>query len=118
MTSPGQVIYMRNVPGEPDLRVLTEPLQCLMGNGLTEYIPTGFIWNGNSVGPFKPFRHIHPIASCKHDYRCRKAKNAADRLWADQMYEVDIGTTSWWITKKISYLLVRTGALLGVGSNF
>jgi hypothetical protein len=90
-------------------------------DGTVSYIPSGFTWDGSSV----PFifqgifpRHNHPIASCRHDYRCQKATSKAERKFADKEFEKDVGTTSWWITKKVGYLGVRVGAFLGIGSSF
>lgn len=114
-------IYMRSVPGKPDHRALTKALTCDKQDGSFGVVPIGFEWDGSSV----PFlfqgifpRHKHPIASCRHDWRCRNAKNAAERKWADGQFEKDVGTTSWWITKKVGYVGVRIGAFLGIGNNF
>lgn len=101
--------------------MLTEPLICEHWDGSTRYIPTGFGWDGSSVpfifqGMFP--RHRHPIASCRHDWRCAHAKNKAERKWADQEFEKDVGTTSWYVTKKIGYYGVRIGAFLGIGNQF
>lgn len=115
------IICMRNVTGKPDHRALTAPLPYLKQDGTTGSIHAGFEWDGSSVPfIFQGFfpRHKHPVASCRHDYRCGKAKNKADRLFADKQFEIDVGKTSWWITKKIGYSGVRIGALFGVGSNF
>ena len=112
---------MRNVPGRPDHRALDAPLPCLDFDGSDSFVPVNFEWDGSSV----PFlfqgifpRHKHPIASCRHDWRCRLAQNAAQRKWADQQFEKDVGTTSWWITKKVGYLGVRIGAMVGIGCNY
>ena len=112
---------MRNVPGRGDLRALTAPLYCQNQDGSNGYVPFGFVWDGSStpIGLRWLFpKHNHPIASCRHDWRCKCAKNKADRLWADKEFEKDVGRTSWWITKKVGYLGVRTGAFFGVGNNF
>jgi len=121
MAHSGTIVFMRTVPGEPKLRTLTHPLECKMWDGTIHHIPAGFSWNGNSV----PFvfrglfpRHDHPLASVKHDYRCSKARNAAERAWADVQFQADIATTGWWITAKIGYIGVRIGALFGIGSSF
>ena len=121
MAHSGTLIYMRNDARGPKYRVLTAPLPCEDFDHSEAYVPTHFMWDGSSV----PFifrglfpRHNHPIASCRHDWRCRRAKNAAQRKWADQQFEKDVGTTSWWITKKLGYLGVRAGALLGVGVRY
>lgn len=115
------VIFMRSCPGRPIHRALTKPLVCEMPDGSIHDIPVGFTWDGSSVplifqGVFP--RHRHPIASCKHDYRCQLAQNAAERKWADQQFEQDVGKTSWWITKKLGYLGVRVGAFFGVGVRY
>ena len=112
---------MRNVPGKPKYRALTAPLSCLMSDGSHEDIPIDFEWDGSSVPwIFQGFfpRHNHPISSCKHDYRCSKAKNKAERAWNDKEFEKDVGTTSWWITKKAGYVGVRVGAFFGIGNRF
>jgi len=112
----GTIIYMRNVPGKPINRALTAPLAC--GD---EEIPIGFEWDGSSVPfLFQGFfpRHRHPIASCRHDWRCKNAKNKEDRAFADKEFQKDVGTTSWWITKKAGYYGVRIGAFFGIGNNF
>jgi hypothetical protein len=112
---------MCNVPGKPVHRKLLEPLSLSMKDGHISQIPAGFEWDGSSV----PFifqgifpRHRHPIASCRHDYRCKQAKNKSDRAFADKEFEKDVGKTSWWITKKIGFIGVRIGAFFGVGNNF
>jgi hypothetical protein len=115
------LIFMRNVPGQPRMRALTQELACLMPGGWIEQIPVGFMWDGSSVPwVFQGFfpRHWHPIASCRHDWRCLHAKNANDRLFADREFREDVGQTSWWITKQAGYLGVRIGALLGVGKHY
>jgi len=121
MAHSGTILFMRTVPGKPELRALTLSLECKMWDGTTDLIPAGFSWDGNSI----PFifrglfpRHDHPLASIKHDYRCSKAKNTAQRAWSDLEFQADVGTTGWWITKKIGYIGVRIGAFLGIGSNF
>ena len=121
MPATGTLIHMRNVPGTDDDRALDKPLPVQMPDGTWEDIPVDYTWNGNSTprllqGIFP--RHNHPIASCRHDYRCGKARNAAERKFADEQFELDVGTTSWWITKKVGYVGVRIGAFFGVGSNF
>lgn len=116
-----QVIHMRNIPGTDDDRALDAPLPLLMQDGTMGEVPTNFTWDGSSVpmlfqGIFP--RHNHPIASCRHDYRCKNAKNAKERAFADKEFQKDVGTTSWWITKKVGYIGVRIGAFFGIGSNF
>jgi hypothetical protein len=85
-----------------------------------EEIPEEFHWNGASSGILSPLfpRWNHPISTCRHDFRCEKAKNAEERAWTDEEFEKDLGTTSFWITKKIGYIGVRAGALLGIGRNY
>ena len=114
-------IYMSNVEDKPNHRALTAPLPYLKYDGSIGEIETGFEWDGASVpwllqGLFP--RHRHPIATCKHDKRCLDAKNKAERKWADQQFEKDVGKTSWYLTKKMGYLGVRVGALLGIGNRF
>lgn len=115
------LIHMRNVPGTDDSRALDASLTCLMPDGTNVEIPVDFIWDGASTplilqGLFP--RHNHPIASCRHDFRCKQAKNKQERKFADEQFEIDVGTTSWWITKKIGYIGVRIGSFFGVGNNF
>jgi hypothetical protein len=117
------VIHMRNVPGKGDMwRALDMSLPCPMWPGYVgeERVPRNFMWNGHSAGllSFTFPRWNHPIASCRHDFRCLMAENAEQRAWADRMFREDVGTTSWWITKQWGYAGVRAGALLGIGSNF
>jgi hypothetical protein len=103
------------------MRALTQPLGYIDQYGQPQEIPIGFIWDGasapwifNRIFP----RHRHPVATCKHDWRCGHAKNKKDRAFADKEFEKDVGKTSWWITKKLGYFGVRIGAFFGVGSNF
>lgn len=121
MAHSGTIIFMRNVPGCAKSRALTAPLVCKNQDGTVGHIPTGFVWDGSSV----PFvfrglfpRHDHPIASCRHDWRCKYARDPSERAWADKEFEKDVGTTSWWVTKKIGYIGVRIGAFFGVGTNY
>ena len=115
------IIYMRNVPECPQHRALTSPLEYKKMDGTYGFIPIDFTWDGSSV----PFifqgifpRHNHPVASCRHDWRCMNARTKEERLFADKEFETDVGTTSWWITKKIGYWGVRIGAFFGVGCNY
>lgn len=117
----GTIIYMRTVPGEPQMRALTGPLPCKNFDGSDGEVPFNFKWDGSSVplifrGLFP--RHDHPIASCRHDWRCRNAKSPEERKWADGEFREDVGRTSWWITKQIGYVGVRVGATFGVGVNY
>ena len=121
MAHSGTIIHMRNVPGCEEGRELDSPLVCVNYDGTSGEVPADFAWDGSSVprilqGLFP--RHNHPIASCRHDWRCKHAKNAAERKWADECFREDVGTTSWWITKQIGYLGARIGAAFGVGTNY
>jgi len=116
-----QLIHMRNVPGTDDERALDAPLPLLMRDGTWGEVPKDFKWDGSSVpmlfqGIFP--RHNHPIASCRHDWRCKTARSDRDRAFADKQFEKDVGTTSWWITKKVGYIGVRIGAFFGIGSDY
>lgn len=121
MAHSGTIIYMRNVPGKPKLRALTKPLECLMWDGSIDQIPIGYSWDGSSIPwiiqGFFP-RHWHPIASCRHDYRCDKATDSAERAWSDNQFRLDVGTTSWKITSWLGYVGVRIGAFFGIGNKF
>ena len=114
------ILYMRTVLPRPLNRVLTMPHYCPGIDGRQDIIPAGFEWDGASSGLLAPVfpRHNHPIASCRHDWRCGNAKNAAERKWADEQFREDVGETSWWITKQVGYLGVRIGAMFGVGVNY
>ena len=109
----GTLIFMRNVPGKPKHRALTRPLPFEKYGGGEGLIPAGYEWDGSSV----PFifqgifpRHLHPIASCRHDWRCEHAQTLEERRWGDAQFEADVGTTSWWVTKKIGYAGVTIGS--------
>lgn len=117
----GTICYMRTVPGQPLLRALTKPLPALNFDGSDGFIHAGFEWDGSSVPWLFQMlfpRHNHPIASCRHDWRCLHAKTAAERKWADEQFRLDVGRTSWWITKQLGYLGVRVGAALGIGVRY
>ena len=123
METDGQLICMSNVPEKdnPHLRRLTDPLIAKKMDGYMEMIPAGFEWDGSSVpylfqGLFP--RHRHPVASSRHDWRCRRAKTRAERRWADEEFRGDVGKTSWWITKQFGYAGVRMGALFGIGCHY
>jgi len=112
------LVYMHTVFERPLARVLDKPLSCVLFGGSPGFVPVGFESDGSSVpeifrGIFP--RHRHPIAFFRHDYRCRIAKSKFERLWADKQFEKDVGTTSWWLTKKIGYIGVRIGAFFGAG---
>ncbi len=115
-------IYMRTVEGSPEMRALTKPLIYFDNKTKShDFIPEGFKWDGSSSpkilqGIFP--RHRHPIASCRHDYRCGRAKCDADRKFADQEFKKDVARTSWAITAQVGYMGVRIGAFFGVGSNY
>ncbi|WP_321367627.1 hypothetical protein [uncultured Desulfuromusa sp.] len=112
-------IYMRSVPGKLDVLELTQPLPC--GNGM---IPVGFRWNGASSGIFAKVLILnfpkwkHPIATCRHDWRCEKATSKEQRAFADKRFRVDVGKggTKWEQVKGFSG--VRIGAMFGVGSDY
>ena len=115
------IIKIQTVEGKPNHRVLTDGLPVRRVSGDWTCIPPGFEWDGSSVPVFFQGifpRHRHPIASCRHDWRCRNARNKAERKWADREFEKDVGKTSWWVTKKIGYIGVRVGAFFGVGVNY
>ena len=120
MAHSGTIIDMQNVPGDPKLRRLTKPLPCKNMDGTMGEIPSPFIWNGASSGFFKWFfpRHNHPIATCRHDYRCEKAKTKEERKFADDQFKIDVGKTSGWWTQTKGYVGVRIGAMAGIGSSF
>lgn len=123
MAHSGTILHYRTIPKKgDDWRALDTPLPCPMWPGYdgNEEVPQDFEWNGNSSGLLAPIfpKWNHPIASCRHDFRCGKAKNAVERSWADQQFRADVGTTSWWVTKQIGYLGVRVGALLGIGCSY
>lgn len=122
MAASGVVMHMRTIPGRADWMALDRPLPCPMWPGYKgpEEVPIDFPWNGNSAGIFVPFypRWNHPIASCRHDFRCEQARTPEERAWSDREYRKDVRTTGWWITSQAGYLGVRIGALLGIGSNF
>ena len=89
-----------------------------------ENIPAGFTWDGASTPAVARF--IIPKfyrvlkASCRHDYGCRKARSAADRLREDVIFFLmcyKLERLAGW--RCIAGLLgVRIGAALGVGSNY
>ena len=115
------ILYIRTVLERPLNRVLTQPHYCLGFGGVQDIIPSDFEWDGSSVPYLFQFiiqRHRHPIASCRHDWRCRKAKNAAERKWADEQYKLDVGSTSYKATAIAGYVGVRIGATFGVGCNY
>ena len=123
MPHSGTVLHMRTVPECGDQwRALDAPLPCRMWRGWKGplAVPTDYHWDGNSSGLFAPVfpQWNHPIASCRHDWRCGHAQNAEQRKWADEEFRRDVGTTSWWVTAQLGYLGVRAGAFLGIGKNY
>ena len=121
MSHSGTIIHMRNVPGNDKMRALDAPLPCINFAGTPGEVPIDFEWDGSSVPFFLQGifpRHKHPIASCRHDWRCKHAKSAEERKWADVQYRIDVGRTSWWITKQLGYAGARVGAYLGVGVRY
>ena len=89
-------------------------------------VPKGFIYNGASSPNTPLARWIAPKfyknikASCVHDWLCTLATNKEERRKADKIYyllkkyvERD---SSFAVTG--SFLGVRIGALLGIGSSF
>lgn len=103
-------IYMRDVKGTEKME-LVEPLPC--GDA---WIPAGYRWNGASSGlmrsvPILNFpKWKHPIATCRHDWRCERAVTATDREIADKLFRRDVKKdgTSW--EKLKGYAGVRIGA--------
>ena len=93
-----RTINMSFVEDYPDWAELDAELPC--GDG---WIPSGFQWNGASVGllrhiPFLGFpKWKHPIATCRHDFRCQHAKTWMDRRISDNLfwYDVALGGTRW-----------------------
>jgi hypothetical protein len=123
MAHSGTILYYQTVPPLGDKwRELSHPLPCKMWPGYDgpEEISAGFRWDGNSTSILSPLypKWNHPIASCRHDYRCWLAKNSAQRKWADGQYRLDVATTGWWITANAGYIGVRAGAMLGIGNSF
>ena len=114
------VLYMHTVLERPNNRVLTFRHHCPGMLEEQDIIPAGFEWDGASSGLLAPVfpRHNHPIASCRHDWRCSNARNAAERKWADEQFREDVGETSWWVTKQVGYIGVRIGAMFGVGVSY
>lgn len=114
-------IQMESVPGRLDWMELAFPLPC--GE---DYIPVGFQWNGASVGPLRRLPIIgfpkwkHPIATCRHDWRCGLARTREERKIADKLFRRDISIgqeqnimLKWWEQVK-GYVGVRIGALFTV----
>ena len=115
-------IHMRSVPGKLDMMELTFPLPC--GDS---WIPPGYRWNGASVGPLRKLPLIgfpkwkHPIATCRHDWRCDLARTKKERKIADRLFkrDVSIGQEGQLITRWEQfkgYIGVRLGAMFGIGA--
>lgn len=108
-------IYMTAVKDTTDRMELTAPLPC--GDG---YVPKGFQWNGATVGPLRHCPIIgfpkwkHPIATCRHDFRCGLAMTFEERLIADRLFRRDVGIrgTRWERLK--GYIGVRIGAYFSI----
>lgn len=133
-------IYMRSVRGNIDVREVTQPLKVTFRDGSYEFIQPFYEWNGASSGIFRPFfpKWKHPLATCKHDFRCERATCKEDRLFADTEFKKDIERLE--IDEKpkgakskvklffkkaglkkdsiLGYYGVRIGAFFGIGSNF
>jgi hypothetical protein len=122
MSHSGTIIHMRNIPECPACLALDAPLPCEMWPGYEgpQEIEKDFRWNGNSSSIMAPIfpQWNHPIASCRHDFRCEKATTPEQRKWSDQRFRDDVGSTSWWITKHLGYIGVRFGAMIGVGVRY
>lgn len=110
-------INFRNVKDRLDWKELTAPLPC----GDT-FIPAGYQWNGASSGPLRSVpifgfpKWKHPIATCRHDYRCERVETRKQRKIADKLFKRDISLgqehkkiTTWWEMTK-GYTGVRIGA--------
>ena len=113
-------IYMRNVPDIPDHYALTKPLMC--GDG---WIPVDFTWNGSGSGggwfgwlQRKAFpKWKHPIASCRHDWRCSLLETEEQRDITDTLFRRDVARTGTRLEAQIGYIGVRIGAIFNIGSN-
>ncbi len=116
----GVEVHMRTVSGKPKLRVLMEKLPTTNPDGSRGFVPVGFTSNGSSSGIFAPIfpRHRHPVAYFRHDWGCENAKNAEERKFEDSQFEINVGKSSWWITKKAGFIGVRIGALFGCGVRY
>lgn len=105
-------IKMQSIPGRTNWMELLEPLPC--GSGT---IPKGYKWNGASNGIFEygVVLHFpkwkHPIATCRHDWRCEHAKTPEQRKFADKAFEKDISIGGTWWERKKGYYGVRAHAI-------
>jgi hypothetical protein len=83
-------VWEKTIPNKPDWRETTQPVPC--GEG---FIRTGFQWNGASVGLLRFLfpKWKHPIATCRHDWRCGLAKTWVERRIADKFFKRDVGRT-------------------------
>ena len=110
----GCVVWMKSTE-QVNIFELTKPLRC--GTG---FIPVGFRWNGASVNPLIRGlfpRWKHPIASCRHDFRCGLAqRHKALRKRADVLFKQDTGVKGNKFEQVIGYWGVRCGAFFGIGS--
>ena len=110
-------IYLCSVPDLLDWMELAKPLPC--GDG---FIPAGYRYNGASSGIFQyvPIfdfpKWRHPMATCRHDWRCDQAKTKEERRIADELFRIDVGlgqtnkVRGWWEQTK-GYVGVRVGAM-------
>ena len=112
-------IYMSSVPGKPDHMQLTKPLPC--GES---FIPLDFLWDGASTGVLRRVfilwfpKWKHPIATCRHDWRCSLAKTKEERKIADKLFREDVGVSGTRWEQFKGYLGVRIGAIFGVGTHY
>lgn len=130
MTRGSNIIHMSSVPRNLNQRRLDQPLHCPWWEGYPKTIPESFIWNGSSSGWF--FSRIfprwrHPIASCRHDFRCMLAETPEQRAWSDKQFFYDVARTVELDRKArrrakieacIGYIGVRIGAFFGIGVNY
>jgi len=118
-------ITLNSVPGVLDLKDLVKSIPC--GGA---WIPVPFRFNGSSSGWLGQLiipRWRHPIASCRHDFRCRLIYTEYDlgnltfkevryyRQLADYYFKQDIkiGQTSEirsFLESNLGYMGVRIGA--------
>jgi len=101
-------IVSRVEPYDIDMMVLLAPIPC--GD---HWIPALYKWNGASVGPLRWLfpKWKHPVATCRHDYRCQKAKYWYQRKIADVLFYRDVGVRGTKYEQIIGYTGVRLGAL-------
>lgn len=105
-------LYENTIVGKPDHRQLSKPLPC--GNSV---VPVGFVWNGASVGALRYAGFLafpkwkHPIATCRHDWRCGLAKTKKERRFADEEFQRDVARTGTRWERIKGYAGVRIGAI-------